>query len=59
MCLTLIADIANFFKDDAADLVKTHFSQQLIHNLNKFSNVKENKDIVQFAVQTLSKLKTK
>lgn len=59
LCLTLIADIANFFKDDAAPLVKTNFSQQLIHNLNRFSSVKENKEVVQFAVQTLSKLQTK
>lgn len=56
MCLTLIADIANFYKDQVTQLVKTNFSQQLIHNLNKFNYVKENKETVQFAVQTLSKL---
>lgn len=59
MCLTLIADIANFYKDTATALVKTNFSQKLIHNLNKFNYIKENKETVQFAVQTLSKLQIK
>ena len=52
-CLALIADMANFYKNDVTSLVKTQFTQQLILDLNKFLNNKENEQIIKYAVQVI------
>lgn len=53
-CLALIADIANFYKDRVTKFVKTQFTQNLINSLQKFIHVKENEEMIKYAVHVIN-----
>jgi len=55
--LTLICDIAQFYKYKVVELVKTQFTLDLINLLKRYTNNDDNKLIVEYAEKTLEQLK--